>query len=400
MRICGAASYWTLASLLLAMLAIDANAQTTYTVLHIFSGTDGSQPDGTLLRDGQGNIYGTTFYGGTFGAGTVFKIDTTDNETVLYNFTGGTDGGYPHAGLVRDVAGNLYGTTEGGGTAAASGTVFKLDPSGNETALYSFAGGLDGSSPYGELLRDAAGNLYGATLTGGRSNCESQGCGTVFKLDTAGRKIVLHNFTGWPYDGAFPVGPLIQDAAGNIYGSTIGGGHGNQGTVYRLSSSGAEAILHVFVDNGYSGARVDGSSPDSGVISDASGNLYGTTSLGGAFNKGAVFKIDAAGNETLLYSFAGYPTDAAFPSGGLVRDSEGNLYGSGQSGTLGFGAIFMLDNKHNETLLHNVAGGTEGAYPVGALIRNSASGSLYGNTQAGGTTGNSGGGVVFELTLP
>jgi len=392
--------------LLLATLAIGlasqhANAQTTYTVLHTLSGTDGSQPDGTLLRDGQGNIYGTTFYGGTFGAGTVFKIDTADNETVLYNFTGGADGGYPHAGLIRDEAGNFYGTTEAGGTAtAADGTVFKLDPAGNETVLYSFGGGLDGSSPYGELLRDPAGNLYGATLAGGRSNCESQGCGTVFRLDTAGRKIVLHNFTGWPYDGAYPVGPLIQDAAGNLYGSTLGGGHGNQGTVYRLSPSGAEAILHVFVDTGYSGAKVDGSSPDSGVISDASGSLYGTTSLGGTFNKGTVFKIDAAGNETLLCSFAGYPTDTAFPSGGLVRDAEGNLYGSGQSGTLGFGTVFELDNKHNETLLHDLAGGSEGAYPVGALSRNPASGNLYGNTQAGGTSGNSGGGVVFELTLP
>jgi uncharacterized repeat protein (TIGR03803 family) len=171
--------------------------------------------------DAAGNLYGTTFGGGSGAQGTVFKIDTSNHETVLYSFTGGTDGGSPTAGLIRDTAGNLYSTTAGGGS-GDQGTVFKLDTSNHETVLYSFTGGSDGGSPQGSLVRDAAGNLYGTTSQGG-IGCAPAGCGTVFKIDPSNNETTLYSFTGGS-DGALSMAGLIMDQAGNLYGTAYQGG--------------------------------------------------------------------------------------------------------------------------------------------------------------------------------
>jgi uncharacterized repeat protein (TIGR03803 family) len=196
-------------------------------VLYSFSGPDGANPQAGVIRDAQGNLYGTTFSGGSgavcggTGCGVVFELDSTGKETVLYSFLGQADGGGPLAGLLRDSTGHLYGTTIGGG-ASGAGTVFKLNKVGKETVLYSFKGGADGVSPEAGLIRDSAGNLYGTTAYGGGTACFG-GCGTVFKLDTTGAKTVLHTFTGGT-DGALPEADLAQDSAGNLYGTTYNGG--------------------------------------------------------------------------------------------------------------------------------------------------------------------------------
>src|SRR5258708_10472925 len=193
--------------------------------MHAFDGgADGGNAQAGVIRDAAGNLYGTTYAGGTqgcsasAGCGVVFKIDPTGAGTVLYTLTGGADGAYPDGGLIRDAAGNLYGTTLGGG-ANLDGTVFKLDPAGVETVLYSFTTGLDGDLPEGSLVRDSVGNFYGITNSGG-----IHGYGTIFKLDRNGNHTVLYRFKGRLTDGNNPIVGLTRDAAGNLYGTTLYGG--------------------------------------------------------------------------------------------------------------------------------------------------------------------------------
>lgn len=292
-------------------------------VLYAFTGTpDGANPVAGLIFDPAGNLYGTTSFGGDlscgepgFGCGTVFKLDTTGILTVLHTFSSGTDGDSPYAGLIRDPAGNLYGTTYLGGGRNA-GTAFKLDINGNETVLHTFSiGGGGGYYPQAGLLRDAAGNLYGTTNIGGASFW-----GTVFKLDKAGKFSVLYSFTGG-VDGGAPYAGLIGDAAGNLYGTTYIGGASGQGTVFKLDKNGNETVLHSFAGG------ADGSSPYAGLIRDAAGNLYGTTVYGGTSNRGTIFKLDVNGNETILHSFS-FNVDGGYPQGGLIRDPAGRLYGT------------------------------------------------------------------------
>ena len=195
-----------------------------------------------------------------------------------FNPNGGNDGFFPFGGaLLRDSAGNLYGTTEAGSEGA--GTVFKLDSRGNETILHNFSGTGDGAEASGSLARDTAGNLYGATLFGGTFNF-----GTVFKVDTTGAETVLHTFSATGGDGAIPGGGLVRDRAGNLYGTTNSGGSSYFGTVFKLDPSGTQTILHTF-----SGS--DGSVPDLGLVRDSKGNLYGTTQYGGKYGGGVVFKV-------------------------------------------------------------------------------------------------------------
>ncbi|HYL11569.1 MAG TPA: choice-of-anchor tandem repeat GloVer-containing protein [Terriglobales bacterium] len=242
-----------------------------------------------LIMDAAGNLYGTNQLNGAFGYGTIFKLDTSGNETVLHSFTGDAgDGCAPIGALIMDNAGNLYGTTED----CNLGTVFKLDTSGTYTVLHSFTGS-DGEFPSAALIMDSAGNLYSTTLFGGAS-----GCGTVFKLDSFGNETVLHSFAG--SDGATPTAGLIMDAAGNLYGPTAAGGSGSCaplphssevgcGTVFKLDTSGNETILHSFTGGS------DGANPDAGLIMDKAGNLYGTATGGGSSNCfggcGTVFKL-------------------------------------------------------------------------------------------------------------
>jgi uncharacterized repeat protein (TIGR03803 family) len=405
------------AAVLLTALAIPVrlSAQApTFTVLHAFTGlSDGAFPSASLVRDNAGNLYGTAAGGGAYGNGVVFKLGATGKETVLHSFSGGKDGADPEAGLVRDVAGNLYGTTRTGGV-YAYGVVFKLDTTGKEIVLHSFTGGADGANPnFGDpgLLRDVVGNLYGTTGAGGDLACRFvpaarfPGCGVVFKLDTTGKETVLHRFTGGG-DGADPATGLARDAAGNLYGNTFGGGDlacgggSGCGVVFKLDTTGKETELHRFTGG------ADGAAPSTaaGLVRDTAGNLYGTTFTGGQGTCpggcGVVFKLDTTGKETELHSFTG-GADGAGPEAGLVRDNAGNLYGTADSGGdlacgggSGCGVVFKLDTTGKETVLHSFTGGKDGAFPAGRLVRDSA-GNLYGTTQSLGAFRH---GVVFKLT--
>jgi uncharacterized repeat protein (TIGR03803 family) len=209
-------------------------------VLHNFTGgTDGANPTVSLVPDKSGNLYGTAYGGGLIdcfgaGCGVVYRLGQTGRFTVMHSFTG-PDGAGPESSLVRDEAGNFYGATLYGGT-FKEGTVFKLDRSGRETVLYSFTGGTDGASPRGDLVRDEAGNLYGTTVYGGTQGCTvaPSGCGVVFKLDPAGVQTVLHSFSG-ETDGGILYGGLARDGAGNLYGTTSSGGVSGTGTVFKIT---------------------------------------------------------------------------------------------------------------------------------------------------------------------
>jgi uncharacterized repeat protein (TIGR03803 family) len=371
----------------------EAHADATFTVLYSFKGgADGATPKAGLLRDAAGNLYGTTYYGGTSNFGTVFKLDTTGEETVLHSFTGVPDGRYPYAGLVRDAAGNLYGTTYYGGASncfLGCGTVFMLDTTGAETVLHSFTGVPDGENPYAGVVRDQAGNLYGTTVNGGAGGSGSYG--TVFKVDTTGTETVLYSFRNGN-NGVAPRAGLLRDPAGNLYGTAFGGAN-NDGIVFKLDTTGAGTVLHTFT--GEADGK-DGVFPFAGLIRDAAGNLYGTTSQGGAFGYwGTVFKLDTTGKETVLYSFTG-GADGSYPYAGLVRDPAGNLYGSTKNGGVSNkGTVFKLDTASGETLLHIFRGGTtDGAFPMASLVRDSA-GNLYGTTSFGGAFGK---GTIFKLS--
>jgi uncharacterized repeat protein (TIGR03803 family) len=386
------------------LVTIRAAQAQTLTVLHSFTGfpTDGKLSKAGLVRDSAGNLYGTTQLAGAFGGGTVFKLDRNGKETVLFSFyggNGGRDGFYPEAGVVLDAFRNLYGTTSAGG-AHSDGVVFKLNRAGKETVLYSFTGKADGGPPRdANLVVDAMGNIYGATLQGG-SGCFGAGCGVVFKLDKTGKETVLYTFTGGA-DGWLPSG-LLQDAAGNLYGTTEQGGANNYGTVFKLDTTGRETVLYSF-NGGPNGP--DGAYPLAGLALDASGNLYGTTSGGGGAGLGSVFKLDTIGKESVLYSFTG-GSDGGFPLfGSLVQDAAGNLYGTtwvGGSGGCagGCGVVFKVDTTGKEIVLHEFSGGPDGAFPYSGLIRDAA-GNLYGTDTAGGDSGKclsrSGCGVVFEI---
>jgi len=365
-----------------------------YAVIYSFSGgTDGTAPWGGLVQDPQGNLYGTTSRGGTSGNGTVFKIDTTGKETVLYSFTGGPDGDLPYSSLIEDSLGNLYGTTFGGG-AYGKGAVFKLDSSGKETVLHSFTGGADGGLPLTMLVMDTQGNLYGTASGGGNPACYNArdgdyGCGTVFKVDTTGNQSVLYSFTGAAGDGANPVGSLVLDSKGNLYGTTLFGGNstclidGSKGcgTIFKVASTGTETVLHSFT-----GAGGDGEYPSyAGLSGDSQGNLYGGGG-GGTFALGAVFKVDSAGTESTLYSFTGTSGDGIGPNA-VVADSQGNLYGTTAAGGVsGQGTVFKLDSSGKETVLYSFTGtGGDGGDPSPSQLL-LAQGNLYGTTGSGGTS--------------
>jgi uncharacterized repeat protein (TIGR03803 family) len=245
--------------------------------------SQGYGPRAGLIRDDEGNLYGTTSLGGTTDNGTVFEVNhETGSATLLYSFGVPPDGSFPTGSLIRDKDGNLYGTTEGGG-AYGFGTVFKLDQDGVETILYSFTGGTDGRNPVGALTSDNQGNLYGTTSLGGFGT----GFGTVFKLDMSGSEIVLHSFGQTPGDGSQPLAGLVRDSVGNLYGTTQYGGMYGEGTVFKLDPSGSVTILHSFAWG------TDGAFPNSGLVLDAAGSLYGTTVEGGdpVCDCGTVFKI-------------------------------------------------------------------------------------------------------------
>jgi uncharacterized repeat protein (TIGR03803 family) len=301
------------------------------------------------------------------------------------------DGALPYGGVIADKSGNLYGTTWYGGASGAWGAVFKLDGTGNETLVHSFHRNSNGYRPTAGLIMDGSGNLYGTT------DGDYSQFGTVFKLDASGKQTVLYRFSGG-WDGGDPSG-LVRDMAGNLYGTTyIGGANWDPGAVFKVDKKGKETVLYSFTGG------ADGGYPIAGVIRDKAGNLYGTTSLGGASGWGTVFKVDGAGKQTVLYSFTD-GADGGFIDAGLVMDSEGNLYGvTDQGGDLacdapyGCGNVFKLDSNSKLTVLHSFTGGTDGIAPQKTLIRDST-GDLFGTTSGGNDKRHPpyGCGTVFKL---
>jgi uncharacterized repeat protein (TIGR03803 family) len=362
----------------------------SFKVLYTFKGgNDGAYPGAALTRDQNGTLYGTTSGGGKFSEGTVFKLDPDGRERVLYAFPGFVYGGYPFSQLLLDKAGNLYGTTLSGGGQFAElyGTVFKLASNGKLTNLVVFSG-LNGINPFAGLIQDPAGNLYGTTNEGG-PHAE----GTVFELTKTGHQRMLHGFSLAP-DGALPDCRLLRDEEGNLYGTTsLGGGTGDFGTVFEIDRFGKETILYRFLGG------AEGMHPEAGLIRDGDGNLYGTTfgtaGLFPPFFYGTIFKLDPAGTHTLLYSFTG-GLDGGSPSGGLVRDEAGNLYGgTTKGGSFNKGTVFMLDPNGKLTTLHDFTGDKDGSYPGSGLLLHE--GRLFGTTGTGAAFNS---GTVFRITLP
>jgi uncharacterized repeat protein (TIGR03803 family) len=391
-------------------------------VLHSFqsNGRGGQYPTAGLIFDSDGNLYGTTAGGGAYDYGTVFRVargaNGTWTETVLHSFDF-RHGAYPYSSLVFDAAGNLYGTTLGGGDphclSAGCGTVFELRPKAGggfeERVLYRFYNGKDGLAPYAGVILDATGNLYGTTFYGG-----ADGVGTVFELTPSvgggWRERVLHNFNNNGKDGYHSAAGLIMDAAGNLYGTTTQGGTYDSGTVFQLTptvgGSWTEKVLYSFNN------RNDGFSPYAGLVVDAAGNLYGMALYGGAYHEGTVFELmpqaDGGWTETVLHDFGDKNDDGALPGASLTFDAVGNLYGpTVGGGTYGYGTVFKLTPRTgggwSERVLHSFNNNRrDGTDPSVDLIFDSA-GNLYGTTYYGGSgTCNDGVGMgcgsVFEIT--
>jgi uncharacterized repeat protein (TIGR03803 family) len=399
----------------------------TEIVLHTFGGgLDGAEPYGSLVIDAAGNLYGTTWENGTYGYGSIFKLAHTDNgdwqEALIHSFKGGDDSGFPWAGLILDPQGNLYGTTTDDSGLFGYGTVFKLTPAADgtwtESILYAFRGGTDGGVPYGRLVRDAAGNLFGTTFEGGNlAACigSASGCGVVFELSPASsgrwKERVLYAFQSGT-DGAFPEAGVVFDRKGNLYGTTAAGGGSPTcgtgcGTAFELSRSAGgswrETVLYSF-DLGPRGS--DSNAP---LVIDNAGNLYGTAHGGGSFGGscdgggcGVVFELsrNSGGGwaETVLHSFSGGSNDGSGPAeGGLTLDAHGNLYGTTAfGGVFDGGTVFKLSRAAGwkETLLHTFTPGSGGQYPFAAPLLD-ASSDLYGTTASGGEDNL---GVVFKIT--
>jgi uncharacterized repeat protein (TIGR03803 family) len=416
-----------------AMAAGPAQAQ-TYTILHAFAaGTDGADPN-PIIGDADGNFYGTTKFGGivTCGAdscGTVFKVDSAGNETVLYRFEGGNNGYGPFAGLARDAKGTLYGTTQGNGYVDGASVVFKVDSDGQETTFD--VAGANACCLDSPVAVDADGNIYGMSPYTGKPNCNlvenGLGCGTLFKVSADGKFKALHVFQG--KDGIQPEGGVVLDGQGNIYGTAIYGGNlkckypgwgmpeeAGCGTIYKLDTSGKFTVLHTFSGPG------DGSEP-LGLIIDSDGNLYGIAGSGGytiprsnwEYGLGTIFKVDPSGAFSVLYTFKpclnppchdGEVRNSVY-AGHLVRDSKGNLYGIEEDNDCEFGGgcLFKIDTEGKITDVYNFTQQESGSpfYPQMGLVLGPHD-DFYGSTPIGGSAqpgcdneGFQGCGSVFHL---
>lgn len=382
---------FTLACSALAASPVHA---TNFATLYAFKGgNDGASPETTLIKDHAGNLYGTTSEGGSDSFGTVFTLAPDGAETVLYSFKNQQDGANPCGPLLMDRQGNLYGTTTFGGS-RLNGTVFKLTPNGVLHTLHAFAGLRDGAGPESGVIRDESGHIFGMTPDGGGTER-----GTIFELNSNRADIMIHEF-GKEGDGAYPYGGLIADTSGNLYGTTSQGGAdfwctGGCGTVFRINPTGTEAVLHTFA-----GETDDGFEPVAPLIQDGSGNLYGTTLGGGTFGNGTVFKLGSGGKESVLYSFGGISGDGEAPSSGLVRDRSGNLYGTTLSDTgtgcggFGCGTVFKVAPGGAETILHAFSGGNDGGILFEALLKDGDT--LYGSASTGGKFG---AGTIFKVKM-
>lgn len=388
------------AILVLISIAPQRTQAQTEVVLHSFSAnSDGCNPLAGLLL-AKNVLYGTTTGCGPTGWGTVFKIAVhkkaaKDKEKIFYAFKGTPDAFLPESGVIQDAEGNLYGSTCCGG-ATNHGSIFELSVlqggKPKETVLYNFVGGADGFGPTGQLAMDGAGNFYG-TAAGGDSECDPpSGCSIVFKVTPQGTEQVLHSFSGSP-DGATPYDAgVVVDGAGNLYGTTIVGGTFGLGTVFEVTSTGSEKILYNFAGGS------DGAYPQAGLVRDAQGNLYGTTAGGGDTGLGVVFEVTASGVEKVLHTFAGTP-DGNYPYANVTLDAQGNVYGTTYyGGTANAGTVFKITAAGVESVLYSFLDSPDGAHPVAGVVLDSK-GNLYGTTIFGGGTECSpyGCGTVFEV---
>jgi len=386
-------------------MAITLPAQTV-TNLHNFDVTDGQFPFAGLVQAANGDLYGNTYSGGASpnNDGTIFKITPSGTLTTVYNFcelTNCTDGATPIGPLVQDSNGNLYGTSGYGG-ANGRGIVFKISAGGMLTTLYNFcnlAGCADGSQPYAGLVQASNGNLYGTTEFGGANSH-----GTVFEITPAGTLTTLYSFCALSgcADGVSPSAGLVQAGNGDFYGTTQDGGanHNNDcdaygcGTVFKITPGGGLTTLHSFCAKT---GCADGQTPVAGLVLASNGNFYGTTQLGGADNNnGTVFEITPTGNFKTLYNFCSQSgcTDGQGPIGGLIQATDGDLYGTTSAGGIGYGTIYKITPSGSLTTLHSFLN-TDGSEPYGTLVQDT-NGTFYGTTFIGGANGY---GTVYSLSV-
>jgi uncharacterized repeat protein (TIGR03803 family) len=370
---------------------------TTFTTLHSFDGTDGRLSFAGLVQATNGNLYGTTYYGGAKNSGEIFEITPGGTLTTLHSFcskSGCTDGEYTYAVPFQGADGNLYGTTYLGGSKEL-GTVFKVTPGGALTTLHTFDG-ADGSEPLAGLVEAANGDFYGTTNMGG-----SEGGGAIFKITPSGTLTTLHSFCSQSgcTDGTNPYAALVQGIDGNLYGTTLGGGSSKGfGTVFKITPSGTLTTLHSFCKP--SGCP-DGQFPQTGLVQATNGNFYGTTIAGGTYGNGTIFAITPTGKLTTLYnvcSQSGCP-DGNYLYANLIQATDGNLYGiMDVGGANAAGTIFKITPGGALTTLYNFCsqgGCPDGQYPSGALVQ-ATDGNLYGTTADGGANGY---GTVFSLSV-
>ena len=374
-----------------AAAAIASPAQ-NLTTLVSFDGTNGSAPAASLIQASDGNLYGTTEYGGPISGceggfnpcGTVFKITTSGTLTTLHTFVY-SDGAFPVSPVVQGSDGNFYGTNQGEGDSGGAGAIFKMTPGGTVTVL-SFT-----SSPAG-LVQGRDGNFYGTTP-------RSYTNGTVFKITPSGTLTTLHTFNGT--DGDNPQAGLIQATDGNFYGTTFSGGTSNYcgggcGTVFKITPGGSLTTLHSF-------SGTDGYNVQAGLVEGSDGNFYGTTVNGGAQNVGEVYKITPSGSLTVLYSFCSQTgcTDGAYPKAGLMQATDGNFYGTTSAGGANNsqGTVFAITPGGSLTTLYSFCAQTgcaDGTTPVAGVVQ-ASDGNFYGTTYGGGSNNS---GTVFRMPIP
>lgn len=351
-----------------------------FTLLYSFAGgsSDGANPHQySLIQGSDSNFYGATLHGGTNDYGTVFKITPGGTETVLYSFP--KKGSF--AGLIQASDGNFYGTAANVST-NGEGSFFKLTPKGVETDLYTFP--ANSSLPYSGVIQGSDGNFYGTTGANGHNDD-----GTVFKFTPSGTKTVLHAFPKSSNgDGQIPYDSLIQTSDDTFYGTTYKGGANGFGTVFKITPGGKETVVYSFA-----GGSSDGANPEANLVQGSDGDFYGTTYNGGTHGLGTVFKITPSGTETILHSFAG--SDGANPQAGVIQAGDGNFYGTTyKGGTNGLGTVFKITPSGTETVLHSFDG-SDGENLKASLVLG-RDGNLYGTTFSSGPSGF---GTFFKITL-
>ena len=348
-----------------------------------FTGSNGQYPKAGLIFDSAGNLFGTTELGGANSAGTIFEIaKNTTTIKSLASFNGASMGGLPLGGLIFDHSGNLYGTAEGNG-ASGNGTIFKLAAgSSTITALASF-NGTNGAHPYAGLVMDGSGALFGTTELGGGS-----GAGNVFKLPAQSGTVSPVASCDGNLLGSGPQSPVIMDAAGNLYGTTGNGGSSGNGLVFKIAA-GTSTITPLASFSGANGAN-----PYGGLIEDSAGNLFGTAANGGANLGGVVFEVPAGSNSIVdVADFNG--TNGSSPQAALIEDAAGNFFGTTfNGGANDDGVVFELPAGSHTIKALVSFNGTNGQYPYDSLVADSA-GNLYGTTFFGGSSSD---GNVFEVT--